>query len=181
MRFKTNCFKIKSKKHKYGGTSMKGFVNDRKWIIEKKNDIAIRAMDNKDKTDQFIEKKNEIEEGISRIPTDLPDEIQRQVDAAIENIRHDLNEEGEELEQEASEISEDADEVMDTADSISDDLKEKGNKLKELNGIPILGNFADAKGEEVLDQADQIIDLRQETQQYQDDLLASKNRLMNHR
>ena len=34
---------------------MKGFVNDRKWIIEKKNDIAIRAMDNKDKTDQFIE------------------------------------------------------------------------------------------------------------------------------
>ena len=80
-----------------------------------------------------------------------------------------------------SEISEDADEVMDTADSISDDLKEKGNKLKDLNGIPILGNFADAKGEEVLDQADQIIDLRQETQQYQDDLLASKNRLMNHR
>ena len=85
------------------------------------------------------------------------------------------------MEQEASEISEDADEVMDTADSISDDLKEKGNKLKDLNGIPILGNFADAKGEEVLDQADQIIDLRQETQQYQDDLLASKNRLMNHR
>ena len=53
--------------------------------------------------------------------------------------------------------------------------------MKDLNGIPILGNFADAKGEEVLNQADQIIDLRQETQQYQDDLLASKNRLMNHR
>lgn len=160
---------------------MKGFANDRKWIIEKKNDIAIRAMDNKDKTDQFIERKNEFEEGISRIPTDLPDEIQQQVDAAIENVRDNLDAEGEELEKEASDISKDADEVMDMADSISDELKEKGNKLKDLNGIPILGSFVDTKGEEVLDQADQIIDLRQETQQYQDDLLASRNRLLNRR
>ena len=64
---------------------MRGFESDRKWIIEKKNDVAIRAMDNKEKTDQFIEKNDEIEEGISRIPTDLPEDIQRQVDAAIEN------------------------------------------------------------------------------------------------
>lgn len=35
---------------------MRGFESDRKWIIEKKNDVAIRAMDNKEKTDQFIEK-----------------------------------------------------------------------------------------------------------------------------
>lgn len=58
-----------------------GFENDRKWIIEKKNDVAIKAMDNKERTDQFIEKRDEVEEGISRIPTDLPEEIQRQVDA----------------------------------------------------------------------------------------------------
>ena len=52
-----------------------GFENDRKWIIEKKNDVAIKAMDNKEKTDQFIEKRDEVEEGISRIPTDLPEAV----------------------------------------------------------------------------------------------------------
>ncbi len=39
-----------------------GFENDRKWIIEKKNDVAIKAMDNKERTDQFIEKRDEVEE-----------------------------------------------------------------------------------------------------------------------
>ena len=102
---------------------MRGFESDRKWIIEKKNDVAIRAMDNKEKTDQFIEKNDEIEEGISRIPTDLPEDIQRQVDAAIENVRNDLKEESEQLSAEADEIKESADEVMDMADSISEDLK----------------------------------------------------------
>lgn len=88
---------------------MRGFESDRKWIIEKKNDVAIRAMDNKEKTDQFIEKNDEIEEGISRIPTDLPEDIQRQVDAAIENVRNDLKEESEQLSAEADEIKESAD------------------------------------------------------------------------
>ena len=150
---------------------MRGFESDRKWIIEKKNDVAIRAMDNKEKTDQFIEKNDEIEEGISRIPTDLPEDIQR----------NDLKEESEQLSAEADEIKESADEVMDMADSISEDLKEKGNKLRDLSGIPIIGSFAETKGNEVLDQADQIVDLRQETQQYQDDLNVSRNRLMGNR
>ena len=70
---------------------------------------------------------------------------------------------------------------MDMADSISEDLKEKGNKLRDLSGIPIIGSFAETKGNEVLDQADQIVDLRQETQQYQDDLNVSRNRLMGNR
>ena len=85
-----------------------GFENDRKWIIEKKNDVAIKAMDNKERTDQFIEKRDEVEEGISRIPTDLPEEIQRQVDAAIENARNDLKDESEKLESEANDIQRDA-------------------------------------------------------------------------
>lgn len=70
---------------------------------------------------------------------------------------------------------------MDMADSISEDLKEKGNKLRDLSRIPIIGSFAETKGNEVLDQADQIVDLRQETQQYQDDLTVSRNRLMGNR
>ena len=158
-----------------------GFENDRKWIIEKKNDVAIKAMDNKEKTDQFIEKRDEGEEGILRIPTDLPEEIQRQVDAAIENARNDLKDESEKLESEANDIQRDADEVMDMADAVSGDLKEKGNRLKDLRGIPIIGSFAETKGDEVLDQAEQIVDLRQETQQYQDDLISSRNRLMGNR
>ena len=158
-----------------------GFENDRKWIIEKKNDVAIKAMDNKERTDQFIEKRDEVEAGISRIPTDLPEEIQRQVDAAIENARNDLKDESEKLESEANDIQRDADEVMDMADAVSGDLKEKGNRLKDLRGIPIIGSFAETKGDEVLDQAEQIVDLRQETQQYQDDLISSRNRLMGNR
>lgn len=158
-----------------------GFENDRKWIIEKKNDVAIKAMDNKERTDQFIEKRDEVEEDISRIPTDLPEEIQRQVDAAIENARNDLKDESEKLESEANDIQRDADEVMDMADAVSGDLKEKGNRLKDLRGIPIIGSFAETKGDEVLDQAEQIVDLRQETQQYQDDLILSRNRLMGNR
>ena len=55
------------------------------------------------------------------------------------------------------------------------------NKLRDLSGIPIIGSFAETKGNEVLDQADQIVDLRQETQQYQDDLNVSRNRLMGNR
>ena len=137
-----------------------GFENDRKWIIEK---------------------RDEVEEGISRIPTDLPEEIQRQVDAAIENARNDLKDESEKLESEANDIQRDADEVMDMADAVSGDLKEKGNRLKDLRGIPIIGSFAETKGDEVLDQAEQIVDLRQETQQYQDDLISSRNRLMGNR
>ena len=135
---------------------MKGFENDRSWIIEKKNDIAIRAMDNKEKTDQFIEKRDTVEEGIARIPTDLPEDIQRQIDTAIQNVRNELKEERKELEDEANEIQESADDVLDKADMIGNDLKEKGNKLKDISLIPIIGSIADTKADEIFDQAEQI-------------------------
>ncbi len=70
---------------------------------------------------------------------------------------------------------------MDTADVVSGDLREKANKLKDLSGIPIIGSFAETKGDEMLEQAEQIVDLRQETQQYQDDLLLSRNKLFGNR
>ena len=160
---------------------MKGFENDRSWIIEKKNDIAIRAMDNKEKTDQFIEKRDTVEEGIARIPTDLPEDIQRQIDTAIQNVRNELKEERKELEDEANEIQESADDVLDKADMIGNDLKEKGNKLKDISLIPIIGSIADTKADEIFDQAEQISDLRQEKQKYQDDLMHSRNRLFENR
>lgn len=35
---------------------MRGFESDRKWIIEKKNDVAIRAMDNKERQINLLKK-----------------------------------------------------------------------------------------------------------------------------
>lgn len=138
-------------------------------------------MDNKEKTDQFIEKRDTVEEGIARIPTDLPEDIQRQIDTAIQNVRNELKEERKELEDEANEIQESADDVLDKADMIGNDLKEKGNKLKDISLIPIIGSIADTKADEIFDQAEQISDLRQETQKYQDDLMHSRNRLFENR
>ncbi len=40
---------------------------------------------------------------------------------------------------------------MDMADAVSGDSKEKGNRLKDLRGIPIIGSFAETKGDEVLE------------------------------
>lgn len=35
---------------------------------------------------------------------------------------------------------------MDMADAVSGDLKEKGNRLKDLRGIPIIGSLRKQKG-----------------------------------
>ena len=35
---------------------MRGFESDRKWIIEKKNDVAIRAMDNRKRQINLLKK-----------------------------------------------------------------------------------------------------------------------------
>ena len=63
---------------------MSGFENDRKWIKGQMDDVAERSMDLKEKIDEFDEKRAEVEEGISRIPRDLPDELQQQI--KTENI-----------------------------------------------------------------------------------------------
>lgn len=160
---------------------MGGYENDRKWVIEKKNDVAIKSMDLKEKIEKFDEKRADVEEGIARIPTDLPPELQQQVDIAIENARAELQGKGDELRSEAREVEDIADEAMDMADNIRMDLAHKADKFRGLGGIPLIGSFADAKASELDTHADEMVDLRQETQKYQDELIYERNRLFENR
>lgn len=122
-------------------------------------------------------KRSEVEEGISRIPDDLPEELQSQVDAAIENTRNKINEQRSDLEKKADELSREADDAMDMADDLASDLQQKAQKMAALSGIPMIGSFAETKAEQLEDQAEQMIDLRQETREYQDKLRHQINRL----
>lgn len=157
---------------------MSGFERDRTWSIEKKNEAAIKSMDMKDKTDEFEEKREHVEEGISRIPTDLPEELQQQVDQAIENARAELSAEAEKLADELKEAQDEADEAIDNMRNVADDYREKAERMKGLQGIPLIGSFAETKGNELSDNAEQLADLSQETQQYSDSLAESRNRLL---
>lgn len=158
---------------------MGSFAQDRRWAIEKKNDAYIKAEELNEKAENLTEKKENIEEGISRIPTDLPDELQQQIDAAIENARSEISHEMESLADTAKEAQDDADENIDTMRNVSDDYKEKAARLKALSGIPLIGSFAETKGEELDDQAEQMVDLSQETQQYSDKLAEARRKLTN--
>lgn len=157
---------------------MGGFEKDRSWIIEHKNDVAIRSMDLKDKVDEFDKKKNEVEEGISRIPDDLPDELQQQVQAAIDKARSELDTEADELGQEADDIKESADEVTDTTDNLQDEYSRKAEKFRTVSDIPIIGSFAEEAAEKLENQMEQMADLRQETVKYRDEIATQHNRLM---
>lgn len=157
---------------------MGGFEKDRTWSIEKKNEAAIKSMDIKDRTEEFEKKKENIEEGISRIPTDLPEELQQQIEQAVENARAELSEEGEGLAEEAKEAQDSADEAIDMMRNIADDYRCKAEGMKGLQGIPLIGNFAETKGSELDSNAEQMVDLSQETQQYSDSLAESRNRLL---
>lgn len=157
---------------------MGGFEKDRSWIIEHKNDVAIRSMDLKDKVDEFDKKKSEVEEGISRIPDDLPDELQQQVQDAVDKARNELDAEADELEQEADDIKESADEVTDIVDNLRDEYSRKAEKLRAVSDIPIIGSFAEEVAEKLENQIEQVTDLRQETVKYRDATSAQHNRLM---
>lgn len=157
---------------------MGGFEKNRTWSIEKKNEAAIKAMDLKEKTEEFEKKKGEMEEGISRIPTDLPEELQQQVEQAIENARSEMSTEASELANEAKEAQDDADEAIEMMRNVADDYQGKAGEMKSLQEIPLIGCFAETKGEELDDKAGQMIDLARETQQYSDSLAESRNRLL---
>ena len=156
---------------------MGNFDTKRKEMIKKKNDFITKSMDMNDNIDEFDKKRSEVEEGISRIPTDLPAELQDQVNAAIENTKKSLKEESKALENTAYELEKEADEAMDYADELASDLKNKSKKMSSLSDVPILGSFAETKSEQLSDQADQMMDLRKETQEYQNKLAIKRNKL----
>lgn len=67
---------------------------------------------------------------------------------------------------------------MDLADDIASDLQNKSKRMSSLSGVPLIGSFAETKGEQLSNQAEQMIDLRRETQEYQDKLAQQRNKLL---
>ena len=59
---------------------------------------------------------------------------------------------------------------MDKAESKANELKGQAEKVRGLRDIPVLGSFMEQKALKLDDYAEQMMDLRQETQQYQDEL-----------
>lgn len=156
---------------------MGNFEKARADMIKKKNDVYVKKENLKEKIGEFDKRRSEVEEGISRIPDDLPQELQKQVEIAIENTRAELDGEATEIGKEADEVKEEADAAMDMADSIKDDLNKKAEKMSSLKDIPLIGSFADTKAGDLIDQAEQMTDLRQETLQYQEELIMERNKL----
>ena len=156
---------------------MGNFESKRTEMIKKKNDFYFKSQEMNESIETLENKRSEVEEGISRIPDDLPEELQSQVDAAIENTRNKINEQRSDLEKKADELSREADDAMDMADDLASDLQQKAQKMAALSGIPMIGSFAETKAEQLEDQAEQMIDLRQETREYQDKLRHQINRL----
>lgn len=157
---------------------MGNFESKRTEMIKKKNDFYFKSQEMNESIENLESKRSEVEEGISRIPDDLPEELQTQVDAAIENTRNQIDEQRSDLEKKADDLSREADEAMDMADDLASDLQQKAQKMAALSGIPMIGSFAETKAEQLEDQAEQMIDLRQETQEYQDKLKHQRNRLL---
>lgn len=157
---------------------MGNFESKRSEMIKKKNDFIIKSMEMNDYIENLDKKRSDVEEGISRIPDDLPEDLQGQVNAAIENTRNAIKEESQNLEKKASDLEKEADEAMDLADNIASDLQNKSKRMSSLSGVPLIGSFAETKGEQLSNQAEQMIDLRRETQEYQDKLAQQRNKLL---
>lgn len=160
---------------------MGSFDKDRSYIIEKKNEVYSKKENLKERINEFDERRAEVEEGIARIPDDLPEELQQQVDVAVENARAELRSEAEEIGEEADDARNDADGTIDMARNIGDDLNQKAEKFRGLSGIPLVGSFAETKASELSGHAEEMFDLAQETQQYQDELILERNKLYENR
>ncbi len=143
-----------------------------------KNKAAAKAIELGEKSSEIKEKSDQIKEGISRIPRDLPEDLQQQVDAACEKAQSDVKAEATALEGEAADAQAEADKAFERMQQDGQDLQRKGEKLGDLRQVPLLGAFADAKGRELIDSGEQLIDIAKETQDYSDKLAEAKNRLM---
>ena len=160
---------------------MGSFDKDISYIIEKKNEVYSKKENLKERINEFDERRAEVEEGIARIPDDLPEELQQQVDVAVENARAELRSEADEIGEEADVARNEADGAIDLARNTGDDLNQKAEKLRGLSGIPLIGSFAETKASELNDRAEDMFDLAKETQQYQDELILERNKLYENR
>ncbi len=142
-----------------------------------KNKAATQAMELGEKSDELKEKSDELKEGISRIPTDLPEELQAQIDVACERAKSNLKVEAQVLQEKAYDAKVQADKALDEMRQNSADLQKKGEKLTGLREIPLVGEFIGEKGDELIDGSEQMGDIAKETTEYIDQLAEARNKL----
>lgn len=157
---------------------MASFADKRKHALEKKNDAATKAIEFEEKAEKLEGKKKDLDDAEARIPKDLPDEIQAQIESGFERNRQELKDEASDIEKDAKEAQDTADENLDDMREESSDLSKKGDDLKKLGGVPLVGEFMEKKGNELHDQSEQMKDIAQETQQMSDRIANARNRLM---
>lgn len=158
---------------------MAKFEKVRKDMIKKKNEVWTGKENLTKEIEKYDEHRTEVEDGISKIPKDLPQEVQKDVDRAVEKERQKLKKEADKIEKKVDKVSEKADKAMDMAEEKATDFKQQAEKVRSLRDIPVLGSFIEQKAETLDDYAQQMTDLRQETQKYQDELQHAKIKLTN--
>lgn len=156
---------------------MAKFEKMRSDALMEKNKAVFKSMELEEKAEAIEKKKAEVEEGISRIPKDLPEELQAEIDRAIAKTRTDIKSEAREISDASKEAQDDADKSFDKMMEDGRDLQRKGDKLSELNSVPLLGAFAEAKGKEMLDHGEQMLDIAKETQEHSDKLAETRRKM----
>ena len=160
---------------------MARFEKIRSDAIKEMSKADFKAFELDEKSEHIKERAEKLQEGISRIPHDLPEELQQQIDAVCQKAQSDVRAEAKSLAEDAYEAQADADKALDRTRQDSDDLKKKGEKDAELEfvtvDVPLIGAFADAKSRELAENSGQLSDIATETQKHSDKLAKIRNKL----
>lgn len=157
---------------------MAKFGKMRSDALLEKNKVAMQAMELGKKSDELKEKSDTLNEGINRIPTDLPEELQAQIDAVTSQAKSDIKHEADIYEKQAYDVKVQADKALDEMRQHRDDLQKKGENLSGLREIPMVGEFLKEKADELLDDSEQMGDIAKETLEYIDQLAEARNKLL---
>ena len=157
---------------------MARFEKMRSDAIKEMSKADLKAFELSDRSDELKEKSDQLQEGISRIPRDLPEELQQQIDAVCQQAQSEVKAEAKSLGEEAYEAQADALKALEKTRQDSDDLRKKGENLSGLRDVPLIGAFADAKSRELQENSGQLSDIAQETQKHSDRLAEIRNKLM---
>lgn len=158
---------------------MGNFETKRADAIRKKNEAYVKAAELGEQAVNLEQKRKDFNEGKSRIPSDLPEWLQEQIDAQFEAIGDQLDEQADQLDEELDDAQDTADEAIAEMQELGDDLGSKASSLLGAKDIPLVGSFLEAKGQQLSDQQEQMYDLAKEAQQYSDRLAESRRRLTN--
>ena len=157
---------------------MAKFEKIRSDAIKEMGKANFKAFELDEKSNEIKERSDKLQEGISRIPQDLPEELQQQIDAVCEKARSDVKAEAKALAENAYEAQADAMEAFEKTRQDSEDLRTKGEKLSGLRDVPLIGTFADSKSRELTENSELLSDIAQETQKHSDKLAEIRNKLM---